>query len=248
MQKILLAQAYQDRKEEVENIIHGFEQGGTLIHKGRNCIKSFDTSTGSWNVKRYHKPSLLNRLVYSFIRKPKGLRAFEYPRRILAAGFETPKPVAYVEQRECGLLGYSFFISEQCPYSRRFYEFGDSKVEDCKDIIEAFVHFTASFHEAGICHRDYSPGNILFDQINGKWHFSIVDINRTYFGPVSVEQGCKNFARLWGQPEFFRFIGKLYAQERKANEEDCVRWVTQARNTFWKPRAKNFHLPYQLNF
>ena len=245
---ILTSEAYRDRKEDTRYIIDHFEKDGEMIHEGRNCIKSFQTKTGTWNVKRYHKPSFFNRIVYSFLRKPKGKRAFEYPARVLSAGFETPYPIAYAEERCMGIIGYSFFISEQCPYRRRFYEFGDACVENIREILIAFVHFTAGLHEAGIYHRDYSPGNILFDNVDGTWHFSIVDINRMEFGPVSIKKGCKNFARLWGQPEFFRFIAQEYAHARHADEQQCMAFVMQARNKFWKPRARHFDLPYDLNF
>ena len=246
--RILTSEAYQCCKEEVEYIIDHFENSGTVIHSGRNCIKSFQTDLGIWNVKRYHKPSAFNRIVYSFLRKPTGRRAFEYPLKVLSAGFETPCPIAYVEEDCMGLIGYSYFVSEQCPYKRRFYEFGNARVEDIQDILIAFVRFTAGLHEAGIYHRDYSPGNILFDKVNGAWHFSIVDINRMEFGPVSIKKGCRNFARLWGQPDFFRFIAQEYAHARHADERQCIAAVMQARNKFWKPRARQFDLPYELNF
>lgn len=247
--KILLAPEYKKEREKVEQIVNTFEFDGKIVHEGRNSIKTFHTELGDWNVKRYHKPSWLNRFIYSFVRKPKGMRAFTYPKFVLAASCETPRPVAYVEDRNSfGLIGFSYFISEHCPYRRRFYEFGDAHVTNCADILTAFALFTARMHEKGIYHRDYSPGNILFDFINGQWHFSIVDINRMQFGSVSIKKGCQNFARLWGQPEFFHFLGQTYAQARQADETQCIKWVMQARNDFWKPRAKHFSLPYQLKF
>jgi hypothetical protein len=248
MRHIFMGSGYESREREVKAILEAFGREGVTIHDGRNCIKCFDTPTGKWNVKRYHCPAFLNRIVYSFFRKPKGLRAFRYPERVLAAGFETPRPVAYVEERRMGLIGYSYFFSEQCPYRRRFYEFGNADVDSCKDILEAFARFTAGLHEAGIYHRDYSPGNILFDEVQGAWHFSIVDINRMEFGPVGIRKGCENFARLWGQPAMFRFLAEIYARERHADAAQCTQWVMRAREAFWKPRAKHFDLPFELNF
>ena len=247
-QTIRLGRGYESCQAEVEAVVARFDSGGNTVHDGRNTIKTFDTSRGQWNVKRYHRPSLLNRVVYTFLRKPKGLRAFTYPERVLAAGFETPAPVAYVEQRHAGLLAYSFFISEQCPYGRRFYEFGDASVDGCRDIVKAFARFTAGLHEAGIYHRDYSPGNILFDQVDGEWHFSIVDINRMEFGLVDIVKGCANFARLWGQPEWFVQLASDYAAARGADPQECIRLVLEARAKFWKPRARHFNLPYTLRF
>ena len=245
---ILLAPDYQDCRKTVEEIIDRFSSDGAPVHLGRNSIKTFTTRLGVWNVKRYHKPNWINRIAYTWLRKPKGLRAFEYPQRVLAAGYETPAPIAYVEERQLGLLSYSYFVSEQCKYERRFYEFGGARVQDCQEILKSFAHFTAGLHEAGILHRDYSPGNILFDKIDGTWHFSIVDINRMRFGPVSIEKGCANFARLWGQPDWFRYLARAYAQERGADPNYCEHLVLQARYKFWKPRAKHNKLPYTIRF
>lgn len=96
----------------------------------------------------------------------------------------------------------------QSPYQRNFYEFGNADVERCKDLIIAFAQYTANLHQAGIMHRDYSPGNILFDQIDGEYHFMLVDINRMTFGEISVDMGCANFARLWGQKAFSKCLPK----------------------------------------
>lgn len=248
MIRIMMGSGYESREKEAERLPGVFETQGESIHEGRNSIKLFDTPYGEWNVKRYHLPALFNRVIYSFFRKPKGLRAFIYSMRVLESGFETPRPVAYIEERRRGLIGLSYFISEQSPYSRRFYEFGNAKVTECKDVLAAFARFTARLHEAGIYHRDYSPGNILFDEVDCVWHFSIVDINRMEFGPVSVKKGCRNFARLWGQPEMFYYLAEVYAQERNADADTCKRRVMEARNAFWKSRAKNFNLPFKLNF
>ena len=68
----------------------------------------------------------------------------------------------------------------------KLYEFGDADIEECKDVVKAFAQYTARLHEAGILHRDYSPGNILFDKIDGEYQFSLVDINRMSFGVVDI--------------------------------------------------------------
>lgn len=245
---IKLGKGFEQEGRQVASILSVFDREGEMIHNGRNTIKCFDTPRGKWNVKRYHKPNAINRVIYSFFRKPKGLRAFVYPEKVLAAGFETPCPVAYIEERTAGLLGYSYFISEQCPYRRRFYEFGNARLAGNEEVWTAFARYTAALHEAHIYHKDYSPGNILFDRLADGYHFSIVDINRMRFGTVTVKQGCRNFARLWGQPEMFIFLSEVYAEARHADPLQCRAWVMQARNAFWKPRAKNFKLPFELNF
>lgn len=244
--KIVVNPTYDHLRGFIESIPNSFETEGRIIYSGRNLIKVMEVDGIEINVKRYGIPAFVNRVVYSFFRVPKGRRAFEYPQMLLQKGFETPVPIAYIEQRRCGLIDYSYFVSMQSPYQRNFYEFGNADIEHCKDVVIAFARYTAELHQAGIMHRDYSPGNILFDKINGKYHFMLVDINRMSFGRISVEMGCANFARLWGQKAFFRLLAKEYAQARHADEAYCVERVLSYRKKFWTYFAKKHTVKYNL--
>ena len=95
-------------------------------------------------------------------------------------------------------------------------------------------------------HRDFSPGNILFDKVDGQWKFAIVDINRMSFSKVSVVRGCRNFARLWGQPDLFRIIADEYAKARNADADECFRIIRSARRKFWTRFAKRHKVKYRL--
>lgn len=244
--KIVINPTYEHLRKFIENIPDSFEREGKVIYSGRNLIKVMETDGMEVNVKRYGIPAFVNRIVYSFFRIPKGQRAFEYPQMLLRKGFETPVPVAYIEQRKWGLINHSYFISMQSPYRRNFYEFGNADVEECKDVIAAFARYTAELHQAGIMHRDYSPGNILFDKIDGEYHFMLVDINRMSFGEISVETGCANFARLWGQKNFFKLLAREYARARGADEAYCVERVLFYRKRFWTYFSKKHTVKYKL--
>ena len=246
--KILLNPAFESLRTFVESVPHIVGEEGKTIYKGRNKIKVIKIGEIDVNVKRYRVPMFFNRVIYTFIRKSKGLRAFQYPQRLLEKGFETPQPIAYIEERNFGLIGYSSFVSVHCPYSRRFYEFGDADIKDCSDIVIAFARFSAKLHEAGILHLDYSPGNILFDKEGGEYKFSLVDINRMKFGKVSIEAGCANFARLWGQIPFFELLAKEYAATRGADEALCRDLILTYRRKFWTRFAKKHQVKYTLNF
>ena len=84
---------YEELRKFIEGIPAIFEIGGREIYHLRNVIKVFKAPNGILvNVKRFHVPSGVNRLVYSWgIRKPKGERAFEYPEILLGKGIGTPK-------------------------------------------------------------------------------------------------------------------------------------------------------------
>lgn len=244
--KIVVNPTYEHLRNFIEKIPVIFESEGRVIYSGRNLIKVMSVDGVDINVKRYGIPAFANRVVYSFFRTPKGRRAFEYPQMLLQKGFETPAPIAYIEERQCGLINYSYFVSMQSPYQRNFYEFGNADVEHCKEEIVAFARYTADLHQAGIMHRDYSPGNILFDRIDGKFHFMLVDINRMTFGKISVDMGCANFARLWGQRAFFELLASEYARARCADEKYCTERVLAFRKKFWTYFAKKHTVKYKL--
>lgn len=214
-----------------------FSSQGEVIYDGRNEIRVMEQDGIRINVKRYKVPLWINRVAYTFLRRPKAVRAYEYALKLRQMGVNTPQPIAYMLLWKNGLLEFSYFISIQVEYSRNFYEFGTPPLSPREPVVEEFARYTADLHQRGVYHKDYSPGNILFDVIDGKPEFCIVDINRMQFGPISPRKGCYNFARLWGKEDFFRIIAEYYADARKLDREQCLEWVLKAWRRFWRNRV-----------
>ena len=78
-------------------------------------------------------------------------------------------------------------------------------------------------HEAGICHLDYSPGNILIKQEKEEYVFKIVDINRMQFGEMDIQQRAKNFSRVWLNDEDMKTIIREYAVLASYDYEKMVK-------------------------
>ena len=229
----------------VRSLPEAFERGGEVIYRQRNEIRVFDLPDGRRvNVKRYRVPPLPLRIIYTLFRAPKARRAYAYALRLREAGIETPAPLACLIERQGGLLGRSFFVSEQVDYGRDMYEFGRGGTEGREDILRAFARFTARMHEGGFLHADYSPGNILFRKTQNGIDFCLVDLNRMRFGRVSVRRGCENFARLWGGEPMFRLLAEAYAEARGADAVQCATWVLAARRAFWRRYARKRPLPF----
>lgn len=240
---------YESLRAFLERIPTVFEHEGREIYNDRNIIKVLDAPNGTaLNVKRYCVPKGPNRLVYSLgIRKPKGLRAFRYPQRLLAASIDTPEPVAYIEERRGGLLGYSFFISLQCSYEHTLKDVGNAEPGTYEALAEALGRFTASMHDKQLMHRDYSPGNVLYHvDADGHYHFSLVDINRMHFGSVDQRHGCLNFIRLWGPKRFFELLVRAYAEARGFDSDACVAFALERRRQFWTRYGKKHRVMFNL--
>ena len=210
-----------------------FSHQGEVIYDARNQIRLITAPDGTeLCVKRFHQPRFLNRIGYSFLRAPKAKRAYDNALRLLSYGIGTPMPVAYIICGK-GLLAESYLVTEKSTLRHTFYEFRDGVIAGKEDLIRSFARFSARIHETGVLPLDYSPGNILYDRVNGEWQFELVDINRMHFGKVSEKQGCCNFCRLWGKTDFFDVLAPAYAQARHMDEKQCREWVLDSRKHFW---------------
>jgi glycosyltransferase involved in cell wall biosynthesis len=228
----------------VQSVHSVFEKEGITIYKQRNEIKVFEVDGLSINVKRYRPPHLLNRIIYSFFRKTKAERAFSYAFELIGKEIFTPEPLAYIIIEKFGLIDYSYYISLQVTFEHTMYEFGKGGISGREDIVMDFARYTASLHEKGIYHRDYSPGNILFQRSENKTEFCLVDINRMSFGEVSIKQGCANFARLWGQKQMFELIAQTYSRARDFDEKRCSGLIFHFRTKFWDRFQNKRPLPF----
>lgn len=250
MMKTVIHPRYEHLRDYLSTLPQRFEHEGMTIYEQRNCIKVFEAPDGTLlNVKRYHVPRSVNRLVYSLgLRQPKGWRAYTYPERLKLAGIDTADPVAYFEERRGGLLGYTYFVSLQCEGMRTLYDV--ARMDSGYELLaEELGNFTAHLHEQQILHLDYTPGNILWRQEDlGVFHFVLIDINRMRFGAVSQREGCKNVCRLWGPKHFIELFAKHYALSRGFDVEDTVALILRYRERFWRRYTQKHEVPFEVEY
>ena len=231
--------AFESLRAWIESMPSLFAKQGEVIYDARNQIRLITAPDGTETcVKRFHAPRGLNSWVYMHWRTPKAVRAYENAVRLCEAGIDTPEPIASILITDGGLLRESYLISRRSLLTRNFYEFRHHPLEGYEAIVCAFARFTAHMHQQGILHRDYSPGNILFDiDKQGQTHFEIVDINRMVFDrPVDIDTACRNFCRLWGKEDFFLLLAKEYAKARGFDENECIRLTVKYWKRFWRFR------------
>lgn len=233
--KLVINPKYESLRPWLEMLPKTFNQQGEIIYDARNQIRRITAPNGQeMCIKCYHRPIWVNRVIYAFFRPSKAKRAFDNAMRLTEAGIGTPEAVAYIELHKGGLLQLSYLITLQSQLKHINREFTNNYTPELDDTIRPFARFTAQMHEAGFLHKDYSPGNILWDSVDGNYVFEVIDINRMAFGPVSLKQACHSMRRICARTSFFNTFAEEYALARGFDPEECKKWILYYRDQFWK--------------
>jgi serine/threonine protein kinase len=235
--KLIIHPRYKHLTSFLENLPQAFHSEGTVIYKERNEIKVFDTGTEKITVKSFRVPNYFNRWIYTFFRRSKARRSYEHTLLLEEKEINAPASIAYLEEKRGGLLSRSYYVSAHINYPGLLRELDFRPLEEVKDLVEAFAHFTASIHNKEVLHIDYSPGNIMYEKTDGRYHFCLVDLNRMKFGKVGLNAACFNFRRLWGYEETIAHIAKIYAEDRGFDVDKCVSLTLHYFREFWIERG-----------
>lgn len=202
-------------KDNIKNITTIFKGKNKTIHKARNELKIIEINKIQTVVKSFKKPNFINQIIYSFFRKSKAKKSYEYALKIKDF---TPQPIAYIEFYNYSLLKNSYFISEYFHYDFTIREpLLQNNFPEREKIFRAFAHFTFQLHNNNILHNDYSPGNILIKKENDNYIFKIVDINRMSFKSLSLQERAKNFSQLWADDEILLIMINEYEKYYPTN-------------------------------
>lgn len=187
----------------------------------RNTVTKVEVDGHIFVIKKYKVPTLFNRVVYTWIRKSKARRSFEYANRLLASGIETAGPVAYIEERKKGFFHTGYFISEFIPYPM----LPESKKLDEEEralLYSQFIEFTAHLHQIKIIHKDYNDYNVLYHKVDNKYNFALIDINRMDFGKDNLTLWMQSVNQLdLSVVERAAFVEK-YAEIRNLDVTNCL--------------------------
>lgn len=231
---ITISPDYQHISSFINTISQNFQSQGTTIYKARNEIKNFDIDNQTFTVKKYKRPHIINQIAYGTFRQSKAQRAYSYAFLLLNKGINTPVPVAYIEQYHGFLMTDSYFISLFSPESHILRELSDYTVEGNENFLKALAAYTASIHEQEIYPVDYSPGNVLFENTNGTFRFTLLDINRMKFGFVTKEMAVRCFRRFFMDQSLIEFIAAEYARLRGFDPAVFVKSALKHHSHFWK--------------
>ncbi len=196
---------------------NGTDSDARQIYRGaRNTLYDVTAKNGRHLcVKHFRKAKFPNSYIYTTLRHSKARRSFEHAVRLLDLGFSTPRPIAWSERRKGLKLLDSYYICEylDLPNIRDW-----GKMPDADSLTDALGKFMVELHRAGIYHRDFSPGNILVDRLDGgNYRFYLVDINRMNFGVTDRKKLMSMFRSISLDPADTERLARAYA---KASGDD----------------------------
>ncbi|NDI99832.1 Kdo domain containing protein [Flavobacterium sp. LaA7.5] len=236
---------FQDREEQIVDIIESFTTKGTLFINGkRNKIKTFPLGAITVNVKSFKVPNAINKLVYRFFRKSKAQRSYEFANLLLEKGIGTPQPIAYFENKAALSLQDSYYMSEQMEADltfRQLIEIPDYPEHEI--ILRQFTQFTFRLHEKGIAFLDHTPGNTLIKKTgHEQYEFFLVDLNRMRFHTqMSLEERVVNMAKLTPEERLITVMSdeyaKLYGCSYDAVLQPMIKHTQYFANRFHRKRA-----------
>lgn len=215
---------------------------GVLIDERRNFSKIFSTEWGDWVVKSYKKPVLFQRFIYTFIRKTKARRSYEYAFKLKEMGIDTPEAIAYIEIKENFLFSYGYFISAKCEDPVVFPALEDVEDYD-KQLADEVAGFLAQIHDAGVLHGDLNLTNIMYHKNeDGHYHFNIIDTNRCKFRrKLSHVESLKDLRRVTYRRDLYEHLIKKYAEYRGLDPEYTLKLAEKALKGFViKGKVKEF--------
>lgn len=201
---------------------------GEIIYNRRNQLRRMSFSGHTFVVKAYHRPHLINQIVYGLFRPTKSKRAYDYAVMLRQKGIGSPEPVAYYTERLFGLfLTKSYFVSlhSSLPFTYNDIIVEKFDITEEREYLTAIAETTARLHEAGMVHQDYSRGNILLGRgADGRAQVELIDLNRIRFHTVDIHEGCKNFAeRLPANDRQRRIMSEVYAKICHFDADECFR-------------------------
>ena len=195
---------------------------GEVMDARRNILRM----TEGVVVKQFATPGIWKGIWYGWFGKSKARRSYENALRL---GTLTPKPIAYREVRYFGILRESWYACEEAKGMHTFNELiGTPDYPNRQKILEAIGRFTATLHQRGILHADYSGGNILFTADGSE--VKVIDLNRIRFcRSLSRTARLNNFKRLNIDREALRVMANAYANTMGEDPEPDAEYIISHR-------------------
>ena len=236
--KIIIHPEYTHLKDFINNLPTLFQQEGTMLHDGRNTVKSFQVNGIPVIVKRYKRPHLIQRITYTFFKKSKAERAYLFAEEFRKRGFQTPHEIAFIEIKRTGLFHDSYFASLAC-YDQPLLPLLNREGFD-KHLADELAAYLVAMHEKGALHGDLNLTNILYRNEGEQYYFSLIDTNRSHFPDVPPTQTecMENLKRLSHNKELLKHVVTQYARLRNWSPKECLTEIFDKLARFEQKKAR----------
>ena len=225
---------YQSLELYILDIHTHFNRSNNTIKEGRNHLKIVKLDGKNYVVKSFQKPSSIKSYTYGNLTKSKARRSFEYANTLLSKDIHTPTPVAFIEYYNGIKFCESFYVCEHHDYDYNLSVLlpergeGDASFNDSDALWTSFMNFTVDLHEKGIYHLDFTRKNILITTQGNMYHFSIVDLNRMKFKPLSFKERIASLGKMTSDKNLIELIAKHYSIASQTDEAQCLQLLQKS--------------------
>lgn len=235
MQIIKINPKYESLRPVVEAIASGgVPADRRMVYDGpRNKVYALSRGGVELNIKAFHRPRWPNSIIYGKLRRSKAERSYRHALSLLELGIGTPEPVAYIETFEGMSMRETYYISLQVEASTvRDWE----RLPHADELVEALARDMARLHAAGVLHRDFSPGNVLYTRSpRGEYRFYYVDLNRMELGVHDRALLMRNFRCIHLSLDQTLRLARAYA---RVTGQDEVKIVYEATRQVMRYRSE----------
>lgn len=184
----------------------GIPAAAIVLYRGRNTVATLPSRTVC--IKSFRRPGFFKAVLYGFFRKPKAVRAYTNAEKLRSLGINTPEPYGAVVCRQAGLLRDSYYVCRQLNGWHHLR--GIEKRPDFDALAEALAAFMLRLHRRGVLMKDFSQGNVLFQQTKNGYEFALVDINRMEFSVTDRRRLLDNFGAALDTEEAMLTLAEKY--------------------------------------
>ncbi len=219
--KYVVNENFQDLSTFIESLPNETYVAQKTFCNNRNKVVLVETNGHKLVVKKFHKPTDANMLIYTFLRKPKSQRAYEHAQRLLNNGIETPRPIGYATVSHNGIFQYDYYVCEYIdrPTLRSLLE-SDATEEEKQLMRNDFVDMLVNMHSKRIFMKDNNPSNFLAKKEDGHYKFAVVDINRMEFGKKpNRKRGMRAFSQTGLPLNVTAEMVEAYCQKMNMDQE-----------------------------
>lgn len=241
--------AYASLRRLLDQLPQQLPHLGDTVYQARNEIKLLTLPEGKVVIKAFGKIFWFNRFAYAWLRPSKAKRSFDYALELQKRGVDTPAPIGYLECYRAGLIRENMYLYHYSPRTNDLRELlRDENYPDRDLLLQTLARYAGSLIRRGVYHRDFSPGNVLFIRDQQGYQFTLIDINRIHFGPVSPKKRYRIFRRLMTDEHALGVLADAFAAYWSEDASYVREQVFSYARQFARKRARKKKFKKLLRF